>query len=174
MINFLRAITKRMNRRLSYRVRSNGRRKVLPPRSAWSERLEDRALLAAVSWDGGAGTLNWADAANWSANVLPTSVDDVTIDIAGTNTVVSTGSVSIKSLSSNETVSVIGSSWTLGGNLSGAGTLRTAGGTVNLNGANWTNTSAIDVTSGILNLGGSFTTAGVGALPSWAVIMNAT
>ena len=29
-----------------------------------SERLEDRTLLSAVSWDGGAGTFNWADANN--------------------------------------------------------------------------------------------------------------
>ena len=102
------------------------------------ESLEDRLLLAAVSWDGGAGTLNWGDAANWSANTLPVAADDVSIDIAGTNTVTSTGSVSIKSLTSNETVSVTAGSFTLGGNSAGTGTIQVAGGTVNFAGTNWT------------------------------------
>ncbi len=43
------------------------------------EALERRELLAAVAWDGGAGTANWADAANWSTDVVPGADDDVTI-----------------------------------------------------------------------------------------------
>ncbi len=50
---------------------------------------------AIVSWDGGAGTTNWGDAANWSANAIPTASDDVLLDgISIQNVVVST----IKSL----------------------------------------------------------------------------
>jgi len=35
---------------------------------------------AAVSWDGGASTANWADANNWSSNTVPSDADDVTIN----------------------------------------------------------------------------------------------
>lgn len=34
---------------------------------------------ATKSWDGGAGTVNWEDANNWSGNTLPTAADSVII-----------------------------------------------------------------------------------------------
>ena len=37
------------------------------------ETLEDRTLLATVTWDGGAGTLNFGDALNWDNNLAPSS-----------------------------------------------------------------------------------------------------
>jgi hypothetical protein len=49
------------------------------------ERLEDRALLATIVWDGEGGDNAWGNAANWfnetsgENNVLPTSADDVEI-----------------------------------------------------------------------------------------------
>jgi hypothetical protein len=46
------------------------------------ELLEDRLAPSAVSWTGGAGTLNWTDAKNWSTGTVPTSADDVTINVA--------------------------------------------------------------------------------------------
>src|SRR6516225_2637877 len=46
------------------------------------ERLEERLAPSAVSWTGGAGTLNWTDAGNWSTGAVPTSADDVTIGLA--------------------------------------------------------------------------------------------
>ena len=42
------------------------------------------AFSAAVTWDGGAGTTNWNDALNWSNDAIPTSDDDVTINVAVT------------------------------------------------------------------------------------------
>ena len=39
------------------------------------EQLESRVLLSLVSWDGGAGTLSWRDAPNWSGDALPGSGD---------------------------------------------------------------------------------------------------
>lgn len=43
-------------------------------------------LPAAIkSWDGGAGTANWADANNWNPNGVPTSSDAVWLDNSGTN-----------------------------------------------------------------------------------------
>src|SRR4051812_49096854 len=53
--------------------------------------LEDRCTPTAVSWDGGAGTLNWADANNWSTNALPGAGDDVTADPTGFQTIVYNG-----------------------------------------------------------------------------------
>jgi hypothetical protein len=41
--------------------------------------LERRDVPAIVSWDGGAGTNLWSDAANWSGDSLPTPQDDVVI-----------------------------------------------------------------------------------------------
>ncbi|MGF1635410.1 MAG: hypothetical protein ACFCVE_16310 [Phycisphaerae bacterium] len=48
------------------------------------ERMEQRRLLAAVSWDGGGDGVSWSDPLNWSGDVLPVAADDVTIDTAGT------------------------------------------------------------------------------------------
>ncbi len=43
------------------------------------ESLEQRALLAVVTWDGGGDGITWEDPANWDTNVLPTAADDVII-----------------------------------------------------------------------------------------------
>src|SRR5262245_55917464 len=60
------------------------------------ERVESRVLFAAVSWDGGGDGTSWGDRFNWSADALPGSNDDVTINVAANPTVtVSTGSLSI-------------------------------------------------------------------------------
>lgn len=45
------------------------------------ERLEGRALLAAVSWDGGGGDTLWSNPLNWSGDAVPVASDDVTIDV---------------------------------------------------------------------------------------------
>ncbi len=45
----------------------------------------------AVSWDGGAGTSNWNDAANWSNDVVPTNADDITL-VSGDYVEIITGS----------------------------------------------------------------------------------
>ncbi|MBM4161982.1 MAG: hypothetical protein FJ217_12910 [Ignavibacteria bacterium] len=45
---------------------------------------------ATVTWDGGAGTTKWSDAANWSTNSLPSPADDVVLDnssVSGSYTV---------------------------------------------------------------------------------------
>ena len=46
------------------------------------EALEDRTLLSAVSWIGPNGG-DWDTKANWSTGLVPTSLDDVTINSAG-------------------------------------------------------------------------------------------
>ncbi len=61
---------------------------------------------ALVHWTGAAGTSSWFDAANWTANALPTAADEVVLDhryVAGTFTVSldQNVAVSIKSLTVN-------------------------------------------------------------------------
>src|SRR5262245_3979522 len=106
------------------------------------ERLEDRTVPAAVSWDGGAGTLNWNDAANWDTNALPTATDDVVIDVPASAITVTHGSgtTSIHSLTCQESLTLSGGSFSIaapstiagafalsGGSLSGAGGLTVSG-----------------------------------------------
>ena len=76
------------------------------------ELLETRVVLSTITWDGGAGTFNWGDAANWSGDALPISTDDVSIpDLSGTPTITSSGAVNIKSLMSAEGLSITGGSF---------------------------------------------------------------
>src|SRR4051812_15629967 len=51
------------------------------------ERLEQRTLLAAVSWTGAAGDNLWTTGGNWSGNAAPGPLDDVQISIEGNPTV---------------------------------------------------------------------------------------
>ncbi|MGR3810272.1 hypothetical protein [Jiulongibacter sp. NS-SX5] len=53
---------------------------------------------ATITWDGGAGTHNWGDPANWDTNTLPAVGDDV---IISSDSVVLNISASIKSLEIN-------------------------------------------------------------------------
>jgi len=48
---------------------------------------------ALITWDGGAGTTTWSDAANWDSNTVPTALDDV--DLNG-DTVVLTSSTQVQ------------------------------------------------------------------------------
>jgi hypothetical protein len=75
------------------------------------EQFEPRTLLAAVFWDGGAGTSNWGDAANWNrggANSLPQNGDAVTINIPASNPTINFNvpAVSLLSLNSAESIDV--------------------------------------------------------------------
>jgi GEVED domain/CARDB/Dockerin type I domain/Bacterial pre-peptidase C-terminal domain len=74
------------------------------------ELLEDRRLLALVTWDGGGGDDRWETPANWLGDVLPGAGDDVSIDVAdSTRTIVIDASnVNIRSLNSQENLAVSG------------------------------------------------------------------
>lgn len=41
------------------------------------------AQAATITWDGGASTTSWFDAANWSGNAVPMSADETRIDTSG-------------------------------------------------------------------------------------------
>ena len=72
------------------------------------EQLEARALLTAVSWDGGGGDLHWNSPENWIDNVLPGSSDDVAIDVPVDITGSLVGSTTIESLQNAENLVVNG------------------------------------------------------------------
>ena len=83
-----------------------------------AEALEPRRLLAAVSWDGGGDGTSWNDPLNWSANTLPMTNDDVTINVVANPTITLTGSVTIRSLNNAETLVITGANATQFGSLS--------------------------------------------------------
>jgi len=76
--------------------------------------LETRTTPAVILWDGGAGTFNWADAANWSGDQLPLPTDEAVIDSAFAGiTVTSTGTVTIEKLTCAATLQLAGGTFTL-------------------------------------------------------------
>jgi hypothetical protein len=116
------------------------------------ERLEERRVLAAVSWDGGGDGANWEDGNNWSSNVVPTAADDVTIDVAGTPTIqftTTTGTRSIRSGIFREAMSFTGGQLNVGTTVAlQGGAAVTAEGAV-LSGGAW------NVTGGVFHVGAS-------------------
>ncbi len=139
------------------------------------EALEQRRLLATVTWDGGAGTFNWSDANNWDTNQFPGAVDDVVIpDLAGTQTINISGGFSAvaNSINSAELVAVESlsglvisgtSTSVFGGGLNVNATNNVNLGTAVIAGGNWSTSFTVIGTitnSGDLNLsslGGPFT-----------------
>lgn len=106
--------------------------------------LEPRQLLAAVSWDGGAGDNLWTSPNNWSADRLPLPVDDVTIDTGSANVILN-ASTSVRSLTSRDSLTLSAGTLTLiqrsviGGQLQLAGGVIVGAGEVVLDGhATWT------------------------------------
>ena len=154
-------------RRLFVR-RNASRRSLLGPirsRRPGYELLEDRSLLATVTWDGGAGTLNFADALNWDTNTIPGTADDAVIpDLVGTPTILLSSSRSLGSLTSMEGIQLQGaagltfsrsSELYAGLNLSGTGTLAVSGASseLRLHGNSIWGGGAIAGTGTTINLG---------------------
>lgn len=132
---------------------ARGRKKTQKPggrASLGMQRLEERTVLAAVSWDGGGNDFNWANPLNWSGNILPTAADDVTIDIVGQDaTIQSAGAVSVRSLIAKDTVQVTGGTFAVGSGTSQIdATLRVSAGAVTFTG------STVNGTGSILNEAG--------------------
>ncbi len=70
--------------------------------------LEERTLLAAVTWDGGGNDFNWTTAANWSDDTVPDADDNVTIDFNGNNftITIADSTVAVNKLNSNTRINV--------------------------------------------------------------------
>ncbi len=79
------------------------------------EALEDRTLLATVTWVGGSG--DWDNAANWRddqmVNRLPTSADDAVIDVSGITVTHASGKDAVGSLTVNDPFTLSGGSLTV-------------------------------------------------------------
>ncbi|MBX7105905.1 MAG: hypothetical protein K1X57_17610 [Gemmataceae bacterium] len=118
------------------------------------QRLEDRIAPAVIHWDGGASTLNWSDAQNWSADALPGSVDDVVIGSAFSGISVSSFEpVAIQSLQSKAEVRLKASTFSLATD-SNVARFTVAGGELSGNG-NLTITQGFNWTTGNLRGAGS-------------------
>src|SRR4051794_29020733 len=81
------------------------------------ERLEDRCLLAVISWDGGIAGIgtDWNAAANWVGDTLPTAADDVQIGatFAGMTITHATASTTIRSLVSEAKLEMASGSFSI-------------------------------------------------------------
>lgn len=139
-------------------------------------------LANAIFWDGGAGTYNWADALNWSTNVVPAVGDNVYVATQGANSIlVNSGVQQGNNLVCDALFQLAGGSLTLGGisyfngaaSISG-GTLNTAGaayfGTWNWTGGTITGTGALNVSN--LSMPAGTTLNGVNATSLDGKTMN--
>ncbi|MDP2868283.1 hypothetical protein [Methyloversatilis sp.] len=95
------------------------------------------AICGGVCWDGGAGSLLWTDAANWTGDLLPGTNDLVFIDLGTISVELSNGNHTIRSLNTaaGNTLVVSGGSLTVTDVATLAGDLVISGGTANFNGA---------------------------------------
>ena len=67
------------------------KRRLLRNRRLFFEALEERRVLAIVTWDGEAGDDLWMTPANWSTNTVPSTADDVVIDVGATTQILLRG-----------------------------------------------------------------------------------
>ncbi|MFO0826792.1 MAG: HYR domain-containing protein [Phycisphaerales bacterium] len=87
------------------------------------------AGAAVKTWDGGAGTQLWSDAANWSPDGVPGPGDDAIIDVAGSITVTINSAVTVSSLTCAETL-VMNGNLTIGAASTISGAFNWNGGTL--------------------------------------------
>ncbi|MCA9050797.1 MAG: hypothetical protein KDA89_18795, partial [Planctomycetaceae bacterium] len=159
------------------RIRRNGRRRrsgmtrrrYVGPTAATVDVLEDRCLLAAVSWDGGAGTLNWADALNWSADAIPAAGDDITINQPSSTILFSGPSITLGSLTTTS-LTVQSGTLTVSGalNVSAGSTLRASGATSSMSAPGSVNVDGVSLISeiaGTISLPGLVSYNGNGVYP---------
>jgi hypothetical protein len=100
------------------------------------ELLEERRLLALVTWDGGAGDNLWNSFANWSGDVLPTSEDDVVVPASGPSSIVLQGTgATIKSLDTDTSL-VVNAPLTVTGGTQVSGSVMLSASTMTLGGQN--------------------------------------
>ncbi|MBK7685932.1 MAG: hypothetical protein IPJ25_07890 [Rhodocyclaceae bacterium] len=89
-----------------------------------------------ILWDGGGDGTSWGSAGNWSTDTVPTSTDNVLIDVVGTPTItLPSGTFSINRISSTETFTVSGGTLAVAGVCKFSGLLTLSSGALTLNGA---------------------------------------
>ncbi|MFN8178070.1 MAG: T9SS type A sorting domain-containing protein [bacterium] len=97
------------------------------------------AATPVITWDGGASTTNWGDAANWNPDGVPTAASNVSLSAAGATTVDVNGPFAANNLD-------------LGSNM----TLQLGSNTLTLNGNYNQTAGAIDLGTGTLEAKGNF------------------
>jgi hypothetical protein len=123
------------------------------------EPLEDRANPAAVFWDGGGDGVNWTDARNWSADVLPTPADDVTINLGSGVIHYGDGTTTVNGLTTSRPLSIDFGTLVVTGATTETDTLTVSAGTLTLNGPAAVQ-NLTEAGAGIVNGSGNLTIAG--------------
>jgi hypothetical protein len=95
-----------------------------------TEQLEPRRLLAAVGWDFGGDGTSWSDPLNWTTNTVPGPGDDVTLNVPNTASIVIDSSQSIRSLVSEENITINNATLTVATTADINGLLRLNGATL--------------------------------------------
>jgi hypothetical protein len=130
------------------------------------------AICGGICWDGGAGTLLWTDAANWTTDLLPGTTDLVFIDLEnGVNVQLTGGTHTIASLTTTagNTLSLTGGTLTLSGGASGQTASALAGDLV-IGGGSFTANAQTSIARLLLSagsFGGSGAVTFTGAGSSW-------
>ena len=131
-------------------------------RTASTVRLGFTHCAIGICWDGGAGTSNWLDAANWTGDVLPGVNDLVFINLAGGADVVLNASPSITlaglTIGDANSLTLTGGSLNAPTTVQGGGTLTLQGGTLNF-GSALSNAGTLNYVGGVIN-GTLFTNSG--------------
>ena len=138
--------------------------------------LESRTLLSNVNWTGAADGKSWTVAGNWSDDVVPTSSDDVTINLSGNPTIqISSGAQAVHSLTSTDALSISGGSLSVAANSNVSGGLTMTGGSLIANGAGITLsvTGTTTVSGGSMEAEGGATLS-LSQLTTYAGAVNAT
>ena len=75
--------SRRRLQRLASALRRYAYPVLLPDRHLLVEPLEERRLLALVTWTGDGEDFDWGNAANWDLQRVPAADDDVVVDVPG-------------------------------------------------------------------------------------------
>ncbi len=109
--------------------------RVAGPRDWRLDFLESRTLLSNVTWTGAADGKSWALAGNWSDDAVPTSSDNVTINLSGNPTIqITTGNQAVNSVSSTDPIAISGGSLSVAANSTLSGGLTMTGGSLTASG----------------------------------------
>lgn len=118
---------------------------------------------APLTWDGGASTTNWSDAANWNPDGVPTAASNVDLNQGSATTIDVDGNFSINNLSvgANVTLNMNGNTLTVGGTHTQTGsTVNCNTGTLSVAGFTVLSGGTLNANSGTMLAMGNFTLSG--------------
>ncbi|MBK9017417.1 MAG: hypothetical protein IPM82_27100 [Saprospiraceae bacterium] len=127
--------------------------------------IASSAMAQNISWDGGAGTTSWMDAANWSGDVLPTAASNVSIG-SGVTVVIPSGTALAKIIGNNGNLTIeSGATLTVTDSNSGGHTFNNGDGSL-------TNNGTLNVSGGSGTLSGLLFQSGVAFLNNGTINLN--